>query len=462
MTDDRIDALIRGLDDRAGDIPFGPLPVPASVRARVRAARRDDATLRGRLGRDLRTVRGGDVLRDSLRSRPWVAVAAATLLGVAVIGAFAAGSRPSVPGPDRATASLPAIAIPSVSPSAVVPPTSAAPTPDSSPSPVVTADRGWLVFSTNGRLVVQRGDGSARRNLTDGSVADYFPAWSPDGRQVAFFSQRCTFGERCPDKVVDSALVVINVDGTGRRTLRSGLQNPGGLRWLPDGSALIESAFRATGGPITERVDLDGAVHPATVQTPAYLLSPDGSEVLIANPPDRSASSILIANADGSASRLLVSVPKPGEWLSIVGWSPDGQSIAYNVRTTKYGRDAETWLVGRDGAGAHAWTLPAGGRLVGWSPDGRWILVMAKSANSDAAGVYVVARADGSDPRTLSITALSYGWAPGGSWLLGLRSGPIDSLGTAAAIVVVDPAGDLDAVDIETPGLLGYDWHPDD
>ena len=39
-------------------------------------------------------------------------------------------------------------------------------------------------------LNVVRDDGSGRRRITNNRVADYSPAWSPDGRRVLFVSSR--------------------------------------------------------------------------------------------------------------------------------------------------------------------------------------------------------------------------------------------------------------------------------
>jgi TolB protein len=48
-------------------------------------------------------------------------------------------------------------------------------------------------------------DGTNVRQLTDNSVSDRWPAWSPDGTQIAF-SRR---------EDADSEVFIINVDGTG-------------------------------------------------------------------------------------------------------------------------------------------------------------------------------------------------------------------------------------------------------
>ena len=62
-------------------------------------------------------------------------------------------------------------------------------------------------------------DGSGQRRLTR-SRHDGFPAWSPDGRKIAFFSQRDGNGE----------VYVMNADGSGQRNLT---RNPASTAPLP-------------------------------------------------------------------------------------------------------------------------------------------------------------------------------------------------------------------------------------
>lgn len=73
-----------------------------------------------------------------------------------------------------------------------------------------TADQG------RGRaLFVVNKDGTGKKKLTATTESAYFPAWSPDGKRLAFLSDAAgqTTGPKTKKKV---QLYVVNVDGTGR------------------------------------------------------------------------------------------------------------------------------------------------------------------------------------------------------------------------------------------------------
>ena len=60
-------------------------------------------------------------------------------------------------------------------------------------------------------------DGSGQRNLTRNPARDCAPAWSPDGRKIAFASQRDGNAE----------VYVMNADGSGQRNLTRSPWNEG-------------------------------------------------------------------------------------------------------------------------------------------------------------------------------------------------------------------------------------------
>ncbi len=66
-------------------------------------------------------------------------------------------------------------------------------------------------------------DGSGQRKLTRNPAFDGDPAWSPDGRSIAFRSTR--------DGNTD--IYVMNADGSEQRNLTRSPANEDGFAWLP-------------------------------------------------------------------------------------------------------------------------------------------------------------------------------------------------------------------------------------
>ena len=96
----------------------------------------------------------------------------------------------------------------------------------------VSPDGEWIAYYPNALkedLFLARIDGSGRRQLTDDIHKDRDPAWSPDGKQIAFFSDRSGSYE----------VWTIQTDGRGLRQLTD---VPEGWTsspwWSPDGSRL--------------------------------------------------------------------------------------------------------------------------------------------------------------------------------------------------------------------------------
>jgi Tol biopolymer transport system component len=81
--------------------------------------------------------------------------------------------------------------------------------------------------STSNRLLVARGDGSRARVIFRGTMEQAFrspPAWSPDGKRIAFGTTTPSLGHR---------VQVVNAGGSGRRRLAIGLY----AAWAPAGRA---------------------------------------------------------------------------------------------------------------------------------------------------------------------------------------------------------------------------------
>ena len=81
--------------------------------------------------------------------------------------------------------------------------------------------------------VVDVGGGEPRR-LTDGDWDDQHPAWSPDGREIAFISNRTAERER--NTVAD--VHVVNVAGGATRRVTNEVGQFGNPSWSPDGTTI--------------------------------------------------------------------------------------------------------------------------------------------------------------------------------------------------------------------------------
>jgi TolB protein len=79
----------------------------------------------------------------------------------------------------------------------------------------------------NHEIYVMNADGSGSRRLTHNRAYDGEPAWSPDGRKIAFQSTKTIGGNR--------EVYVMNADGSGKRNLTRNPAQDGSPSWSPDG-----------------------------------------------------------------------------------------------------------------------------------------------------------------------------------------------------------------------------------
>ena len=95
----------------------------------------------------------------------------------------------------------------------------------------------------NYEVYVMNADGSRQRNLTrDPAADDRGAAWSPDGRKVAFL--RSSVEARTPHAFGPGDVYVMNADGTGQRSLtRTAAEEHFGA-WSPDGLKIAFERWR--------------------------------------------------------------------------------------------------------------------------------------------------------------------------------------------------------------------------
>ncbi len=91
---------------------------------------------------------------------------------------------------------------------------------------------------TPGRLrgYLMKPNGSGVRQINDDVWMEY-PAWSPDGKRLAFMAQT-------PEGTENYEIHVINADGTGLRRLTDSPAEDGWPAWSPDGHHIVFSSTR--------------------------------------------------------------------------------------------------------------------------------------------------------------------------------------------------------------------------
>ncbi len=156
--------------------------------------------------------------------------------------------------------------------------------------------------------------------LTHNGRSNYNPAWSHDGKQIAFFSQQ-------GKDVATAELYVINADGTNERRLTQNQAQEYGAAWSPD-DRQIAFGTKMEGGWQIDVMDATSTnPHPLAVRAngsaPAW--SPDGQWLSITSERDGNADIFVLA-ADGRDQRNVTNDPSIDSNSS---WSPDGSQLAF-------------------------------------------------------------------------------------------------------------------------------------
>jgi Tol biopolymer transport system component len=202
----------------------------------------------------------------------------------------------------------------------------------------------------SGGLYVVNADGSGKRTLAP--TASQTPAWSPDGRRIAFV-----------ESYPDYEMYVINSDGSEEQELSRG-ETP---VWSPDGRKIAFVVGVAFDSSEIYVMNADGSEqrrltrNAASDFAPAW--SPDGRRIAFRSRRDGNWE-IYVMNANGNAQRRLTrNLTYDGD----PAWSPDGRRIAFVSNW-------QIFVMNADGSGKRRLTRSAGhDASPGWSPEGQTI-----------------------------------------------------------------------------------------
>ncbi|MFJ9786854.1 translocation protein TolB [Amycolatopsis sp. NPDC101161] len=174
----------------------------------------------------------------------------------------------------------------------------------------------------DGELFYLADGGRVPVRLTADETVDTHPALSPDGRMVAFASDRT--GSR--------NLFVIGVDGRGLRQVTSGPAADDSPSWSPDGTRLAFSSTRDDPAGDIYTVPAAGGAPTRLTADPAADTQPAWGPARIAFTTTRfhpAGDVVLMADTGGAVTR---AVPDPGDSAE-PAWSPDGARLAFTTHT---------------------------------------------------------------------------------------------------------------------------------
>ena len=194
------------------------------------------------------------------------------------------------------------------------------------------------------------------RNLTRSPKSEErYPCWSPDGKQIAFISDR----DGPPN------LYVMKADGSGVRRLT----RTRAVCYMPSWSGNLIVFGMHGDKPEMASIRPDGTNLRILGDGHDPCISPDGKQIAYTGEV-RGGVTVFLMDVDGGHKRQLVREVNPFGAV-FPSWSPDGKQIAYSGQA---GKALELFIINADGSGNHRLThfgkvcTPAA-----WSPDGKWI-----------------------------------------------------------------------------------------
>ena len=186
------------------------------------------------------------------------------------------------------------------------------------------------------KIYVMNADGSGVTRLTYGPERDSRPAWSPDGRRIAF-ARGADLDPQLQGNPATCGIHVINADGSGLTRLTTACGD-GEPTWSPDGTWIAFRKWTGTWLPSANGL---------------YVMKADGSGVL----------------------RLTEST-----FDFYPAWSPDGRRIAFNRDVGNEEWPQQVYVMDADGSDIHRLTFDNGHgpnfaeSMPAWSPDGSSIV----------------------------------------------------------------------------------------
>lgn len=238
-----------------------------------------------------------------------------------------------------------------------------------------------------------------------------FPAWSPDGKKIAFVEVKLENGQP------SAALYTADRDGQNViEAFSDPKQVPFYLYWSPDSQKI------------------------------SFLASSNGSQDLL----------LQLVPAGGGEAKTL-DAGQPYYW----SWSPDGKQVLVHVGGAAVDAGARLALLRIDGGVSEAGLThkPTYFQSPAWSPDGKQLLFAAERNKERA---LILADASGAEQSQLTTFegGIAFGWSPDGKHVAYV-TGDAQSLGSLGQLTIADPKKPTKAKTVENEPVMAFFWAPD-
>ena len=263
----------------------------------------------------------------------------------------------------------------------------------------------------NAEIYVMDADGGNQRRLTNNPASDYAPSWSPDGKRIVFVSNRD--GHVDANGRLTSEVYVMDTDGGNPRNLTDHPERDSSPSWSPDGKRIAFESDRDADREDPHNyeiyvMDADGnnpqnlTNSPEEDRYPSW--SPDGKRIVFSAVRDghfknnlNITDEIYVMDADGGNQQRLTE-NRNNDWNP--SWSPDSKRIAFQSDRKGDFVKFDIYVMDADGGNQQKLTNHrAWDGSPSWSPDSERIAFWSlRDGNAD---IYVM-DADGGNLQNLT------------------------------------------------------------